>query len=173
MSTREVQYSGPTPTSSLALAMAIVLHGATVLVATQVGAIIFRLQLPFFPSIAICGAGILLGLLLDLLEIVAPPATAPPGAGPPPTPSSMVYAFLMVVVVCVIIFLAFCYARRDPNGYVAVAFAFAAALAWALSVAGSLLWTSFFLISHFRWNSWMNFFAAGFAALAAGYTPPG
>jgi hypothetical protein len=44
------------------------------------------------------------------------------------------------------------------------------ALAWALSVVGTLIWEDFGIVSSIKWNSWFNFFAAGFAATAVGYS---
>jgi len=44
------------------------------------------------------------------------------------------------------------------------------ALAWALSVVGTLVWEDFGIVSSIKWNSWFNFFAAGFAATAVGYS---
>ncbi len=43
-------------------------------------------------------------------------------------------------------------------------------LAWGLSVVGTLVWEDLGLISSIKWNSWFNFFAAGFAAAAVGYS---
>jgi hypothetical protein len=59
-----------------------------------------------------------------------------------------------------------------PAQTLALFWAFMSALAWGLSVVGSLFWWSLGLISSMRWNSWFNFFAAGFAALAVGYSTP-
>ena len=44
------------------------------------------------------------------------------------------------------------------------------ALAWGLSVVGTLVWEDFGIVSSIKWNSWFNFFAAGFAATAVGYS---
>jgi hypothetical protein len=41
-------------------------------------------------------------------------------------------------------------------------------LAWGLSVVGTLVWEDFGIVSSTKWNSWFNFFAAGFAATAVG-----
>jgi hypothetical protein len=43
------------------------------------------------------------------------------------------------------------------------------ALAWGLSVVGTLVWEDFGIASKIKWNSWFNFFAAGLAATAVGY----
>jgi hypothetical protein len=44
------------------------------------------------------------------------------------------------------------------------------AVAWALSVVGTLVWKDFDIVSSIKWNSRFNFLAAGFAATAVGYT---
>jgi hypothetical protein len=44
------------------------------------------------------------------------------------------------------------------------------ALAWGLSVVGTLVWEDFGIVSSIKWDSWFNFFAAGFAATAVGYS---
>jgi drug/metabolite transporter (DMT)-like permease len=44
------------------------------------------------------------------------------------------------------------------------------ALAWGLSVVGTLVWEDFGIVSSIKWNSWFNFFAAGFAATAVSYS---
>jgi hypothetical protein len=44
------------------------------------------------------------------------------------------------------------------------------ALASGLSVVGTLVWEDFGIVSSIKWNSWFNFFAAGFAAIAVGYS---
>jgi len=65
------------------------------------------------------------------------------------------------------------YASHLPHAkaqILAVFWGAAAALAWGLSVAGTLLWTDLGIFSSVRWNSFCNFFAAGFAAATAGYS---
>ncbi len=59
-----------------------------------------------------------------------------------------------------------------PAQTLALLWAFMSALAWGLSVVGSLFWWSLGLVSGMRWKSWFNLFAAGFAALAVGYSTP-
>ena len=49
---------------------------------------------------------------------------------------------------------------------------FMSALVWGLSIVGSLVWRDLGLASSTGWNSWFNFFAAGFASLAVGYATP-
>jgi hypothetical protein len=57
------------------------------------------------------------------------------------------------------------FAQRD-----AVIFGFFSALAWGLSIIGSHVGARLTFISDARWNSIFNFFAAGLAATAVGYT---
>jgi hypothetical protein len=54
----------------------------------------------------------------------------------------------------------------------AMYFGLASALCWALSVVGALLSSTLAVIGLPIWNSWMNFFAAAFAAIAVGLNTP-
>src|SRR5882724_8816204 len=99
--------------------------------------------------------------------------TRPPGGGFPPPPSPppwLLQAFLLTICVTIIIGGAFYYAHvhKQPNFFVATGVA--SALAWGLSVVGALIWSSLGIVSSIYWNSWFNLFAAGFAALAVGYS---
>jgi hypothetical protein len=159
MSDFDIQPSSQIPEEGVRAGV-IFVYTAMVALATQLVALPLGLPLLPIPSGGICIAGLLIGLFLNRWE-------APQGEPPPPFVS-----FLLLLAICGIIGGAFWYAHLSPNGRVAIAFAFGAALAWALSVVGSLLWRLASWIMAPRWNAWFNFFAAGFAALAAGYTPP-
>ena len=114
--------------------------------------------------------GMLLAFIEHLRTLGGHP---PPGGGFPPPPSPppwLLQAFLLTICVTIIIGGAFYYAHvhKQPNFFVATGVA--SALAWGLSVVGALIWSSLGIVSSIYWNSWFNLFAAGFAALAVGYS---
>ncbi len=54
----------------------------------------------------------------------------------------------------------------------AMEFGFISALCWGWSVVGALIGGPVAVLSRPQWNSWMNLFAAAFAAIAVGYAAP-
>lgn len=56
--------------------------------------------------------------------------------------------------------------------HAAIFFGFASALSWGHSVVGALMGATGTAMDRPIWNSWFNFFAAAFAALAVGLTAP-
>jgi hypothetical protein len=76
----------------------------------------------------------------------------------------MMFIFIFITIVC-----AFTYAHYRPNNVASAWCAFFAALAWGLSIVGTLLLSPTGMFSGPYWNSWLNFFAASFASLAAGF----
>jgi hypothetical protein len=123
---------------------------------------------------AICLLVGAVGMLLALIEqrwpLAAPLGGRSPPRSPPSPPPWFPYAFLLTVCVIIIIGGAFYYAHthKQPNFFLETGVA--SALAWGLSVVGTLTWSSLGVVSGSRWNSWFNLFAAAFASLAVGYS---
>jgi hypothetical protein len=134
------------------------------------------LGLPLLPfhSLLVCagcaGIGIALAFVehRDFGEAVAIGLVG----GPPPPPWWCIYlrAALMALIIIVFIWILFDFARPYRTPGRALAAGLASALAWGLSVAGSLIWRHLGILSHIYWNSWFNLFAAGFAAMAVALT---
>jgi hypothetical protein len=161
MSTYGVQQTAP---DSGQVRRAVLLYTGLVIVAT-IGAQIMVVGLSslvivtvvILTAVIVCALVGLVGLFL-----AGGPAPAPgPGAAP---------LFLAVVI---LIMGCYFYSHSNPSGFLALAAGVASALAWGLSVVGALIWGHFGILSSIYWNSWFNLFAAAFAALAVGYTPPG
>jgi uncharacterized integral membrane protein len=82
--------------------------------------------------------------------------------------------FILAAAVGAAICGAFLISHQNQDEHRAVIFGFASALAWGLSVVGGLMLLPTWWYPHRSyviWTSWLNFFAAGFAALAVGYMP--
>jgi hypothetical protein len=137
--------------------------------------ILFALPLLRLHTLAICIVCAGIGIALAFIEDYDFDETVRIGliGRPPPPPWWCIYlrALLMAVIVTIFIVVIFLYTRpyHGQQGLVLAA-GFASALAWALSVAGSLIWRHLGILSHVYWNSWFNLFAAGFAAMTAALT---
>lgn len=89
-----------------------------------------------------------------------------------------VIAVLIFFIVAIAMYEAFALGvERYPHAtdttlpYVTAVAALASAVTWGLSVIGGLILYYSGLLNSY-WNAWLNFFAAGFAALTAGYAAP-
>lgn len=80
----------------------------------------------------------------------------------------------IAVAICVFFFIgAVTLVPHDQNPFArtaAVGVGFFSALCWGMSIIGSHIGAKLTVISDAKWNSIFNFFAAGFAATAVGYT---
>jgi hypothetical protein len=156
------------------LRLAVFGYSALIFVATIVAqAFLVNAVAVVLPSLTICAVCAVIGVLLLSIEIgEALKSPAGPGAPPPgPGPFPIIPAIVIVVLVIAVIGWAFWYSHNHQSAAFALAAGVASALAWGLSVVGALIWTSLGVLSSVRWNSWLNLFAAAFAALAVGSMP--